>query len=94
MEELREIRSRGWAATSSEMTAGVRSIAAPVRGGAGEVIAATHLSVIATEVTHEQLMQEHLPLLLLAAGKIGREFALLHETPQALVAKQAPRVLH
>lgn len=85
-EELREIRSRGWAATNSEMTAGVRSIAAPIRGGEGDVIAALNLSVIATEITHEELMRDHLPLLLLAAGKIGREFALLHETPRAVVA--------
>ncbi len=85
VEELREIRSRGWAATDGEMTAGVRSIAAPVRGGQGEVIAAINLSVIATEVTQEHLMHSHLPLLLLAAGKIGSDFALLHEAPQVMV---------
>lgn len=82
--ELREIRSRGWTSTDSEMTAGVRSIAAPIREGEGGVFAAINLSAIATEVPHEQLIDEYLPRLLIAAGEIGRDFALLRETPQAV----------
>ncbi|GHF35261.1 IclR family pca regulon transcriptional regulator [Amycolatopsis bartoniae] len=83
-DELREIRSRGWIATNSEMTSGVRSIAAPIREGNGEVFAAINLSVIATEVSHEQLITEYLPWLLIAAGEIGRDLALLREAPQAI----------
>jgi len=85
LSELSEVRSRGWAATSSEMTGGVRSVAAPIRGGKGEVLAAINLSVIATEVSHDRLLKELLPLLLLAAGEIGRGFALLSDTPQTVV---------
>lgn len=82
-EDFREIRSRGWAATDSEMTSGVRSIAAPIREGDGEVFAAINLSVIASEVAHDELIDDYLPRLLLVAGEIGRDFALLREAPQS-----------
>jgi IclR family pca regulon transcriptional regulator len=85
MDELRGIRSRGWTATDSEMTGGVRSVAAPIRQGEGEVFAAINLSAIATEVSHEQLIDDFLPRLLVCAGEIGRDFALLRETPQAVI---------
>src|SRR2546430_12184930 len=36
---LREVRARGWALTHEELAAGVRSVAAPLRDGWGQVIA-------------------------------------------------------
>ncbi|MBY4111624.1 helix-turn-helix domain-containing protein [Rhodococcus fascians] len=86
--ELVEIRSRGWTSTSSEMTGGVRSIAAPIRQGGGEAFAAVNLSVIATEVSHDTLIEEYLPRLLVTAGEIGRDFALLQDAPQEM--REAP----
>ncbi|GAA2216280.1 IclR family transcriptional regulator C-terminal domain-containing protein [Nonomuraea monospora] len=84
-DDLREIRSQGWAATHEEMSPGVRSIAAPIRDGQGEVIAAVNLAAIAAEVTHQQMTEEYLPLVLLAASEIGREYALVRSSPQELV---------
>lgn len=85
-DDLRETRSRGWAATNEEMSPGVRSIAAPIRGGDGAVIAAVNLSAIAAEVTHQQMTEEFLPLVLLAASEIGRNYTLVRNTPQELVS--------
>ncbi|MEV8634644.1 IclR family transcriptional regulator C-terminal domain-containing protein [Streptosporangium sp. NPDC051023] len=87
--ELREIRARGWAATDEEMTPGVRSIAAPVRDGDAVVVAAVNLSAIAAEVAHEQMTEEFLPLVLLAASEIGKNYTLVRNIPQALVSEQA-----
>ncbi|MEV7005563.1 IclR family transcriptional regulator C-terminal domain-containing protein [Streptosporangium sp. NPDC051022] len=87
--ELREIRARGWAATDEEMTPGVRSIAAPVRDGDGAVVAAVNLSAIAAEVTREQMTEDFLPLVLLAASEIGNNHTLLRNTPQILVSERA-----
>ncbi|MDF5753090.1 IclR family transcriptional regulator C-terminal domain-containing protein [Spongiactinospora sp. TRM90649] len=83
--ELREIRARGWAATNEEMTPGVRSIAAPVRDGDAVVVAAVNLSAISAEVTHEQMTKDFPPLVLLAAGEIGDNHALVRAVPQAVV---------
>ncbi|RKS76885.1 IclR family transcriptional regulator [Actinomadura pelletieri DSM 43383] len=84
-DDLREIRSRGWAETDEEMSPGVRSIAAPIRDGDGTVIAAVNVSALVAEVTHETMIEEYLPLLLVAASEIGRDYALLRDTPQEQV---------
>ncbi|QXJ21175.1 helix-turn-helix domain-containing protein [Actinomadura graeca] len=88
-DDLREIRSRGWAATDQEMSPGVCSIAAPIRDGDGEVIAAVNLSAIAAEVTGDQMTEEFLPLVLLAASEIGRNYTLMRNTPQELVSTRS-----
>jgi IclR family transcriptional regulator, pca regulon regulatory protein len=88
-QELREIRARGWAATSEEMSPGVRSVAVPVRDGDGAVIAAVNLSAIAAEVSHEQLTTDCLPLVLRAASEIGSNYTLVRNTPQAVVSAPA-----
>jgi IclR family pca regulon transcriptional regulator len=80
---LREVRARGWALADEELAPGIRSIAAPVRDGSGEVIAAMNVTVHAAETSISTLVDEYLPLLLQAAGAIGADWAALGEVPQS-----------
>ena len=50
-EELLTIRARGWALADEELAPGVRSVAAPVRDGAGVVRAAMNVTVHAAETS-------------------------------------------
>jgi IclR family pca regulon transcriptional regulator len=79
--ELREVRARGWALTDQQLTLGIRSVAAPVRSGTGEVIAALNVNTHAAETPVEQLIDHHLPLLVHAAGEISADFARLATVP-------------
>jgi IclR family pca regulon transcriptional regulator len=81
--ELREVRARGWALTDEQLTLGIRSVAAPLRDGSGQVIAAINVNTHAAETPVEKLLQEHLPLLLRAAGDISADFARLEQVPHA-----------
>jgi IclR family pca regulon transcriptional regulator len=78
---LREVRARGWALTDEQLAPGIRSVAAPLRDGAGRVIAALNVTVHAAETSVQQLTEEHLPLLLQAAGAISADFAQLATVP-------------
>src|SRR3954470_20226977 len=51
--ELTTVRARGWALADEELAPGVRSIAVPVRDGAGAVRAAMNVTVHAAETTTE-----------------------------------------
>jgi IclR family pca regulon transcriptional regulator len=79
--ELREVRARGWALTDQQLALGIRSVAAPVRNGAGQVIAALNVNTHAAETPVERLVEHHLPLLLHAAGEISADFARLEAVP-------------
>ena len=67
---LREVRARGWALTDEQLAPGIRSVAAPLRDGAGRVVAALNVNVHAAETTVERLVGEHLPA---AAGRRERD---------------------
>lgn len=47
-EEIRRVRAAGWAAVDQELEAGLRSVAVPVRGPGGNVIAAINTSMQAS----------------------------------------------
>lgn len=79
--ELTEVRARGWALADEELAPGVRSVAVPVRDGAGTVQAAMNVTVHAAETSTERLLEEHLPRLLRAAGDISAEWALWQSRP-------------
>jgi len=83
---LREVRARGWALTDEQLTLGIRSVAAPLRDGTGRVIASVNVNVHAAETSVERLLDEHLPLLLAAAGEISADFARLAAVPHETVA--------
>ena len=84
-EELTQVRARGWALADEELAPGVRSVAVPVRDGTGAVRAAMNVTVHAAETSTEQLLHEHLPLLLRTAGEISAEWALWQSRPHTEV---------
>jgi IclR family pca regulon transcriptional regulator len=79
--ELREVRARGWALTDEQLALGIRSVAAPLRDGAGRVVAALNVNTHAAETSLDHLVGHHLPLLLTAAGEISADFARLAAVP-------------
>ena len=86
--ELAQVRARGWALADEELAPGVRSVAAPVRDGTGAVRAAMNVTVHAAETSVDQLLSEHLPLLLRTAGDVSADWALWQSRPQAEVRPQ------
>ena len=84
-DELTQVRARGWALADEELAPGVRSVAVPVRDGAGVVRAAMNVTVHAAETTTEHLLQDHLPLLLRTAGDVSAEWALWQSRPHVEV---------
>ena len=83
--ELTQVRARGWALADEELAPGVRSIAVPVRDGAGGVRAAMNVSVHAAETTVDTLLDQHLPRLLRAAGEVSNDWALWQSHPHVEV---------
>ena len=80
---LREIRARGWALTDEQLAPGIRSVAAPLRDGEGQVIAALNVTVHAAETPIEVLTGEYLPLLLQTAGAISADWAACQAAPSS-----------
>jgi IclR family pca regulon transcriptional regulator len=78
---LREVRAQGWALTDEQLASGVRSVAAPLRDGAGQVIAAMNVTVHASETSVATLTTDYLPLLLQAAGEVSADFARCQAAP-------------
>jgi IclR family pca regulon transcriptional regulator len=68
-----------------ELAPGIRSIAAPVRDGAGQVRAAMNVTVHAAETGLARLTDEYLPLLLRTAGDVSQDWALWQSRPYAEV---------
>jgi IclR family pca regulon transcriptional regulator len=80
-EELRGVRARGWALADEELAPGVRSVAAPVRDGAGVVRAAMNVTVHAAETSVDTLVEKYLPLLLRTTGEVSADWALWQARP-------------
>jgi IclR family transcriptional regulator, pca regulon regulatory protein len=80
--EMREVRARGWSLTDEQLAAGIRSVAAPLRDGDGQVIAALNVTVHAAETPLDVLTGEYLPLLLQTAGAISADWARYQAPPQ------------
>jgi IclR family pca regulon transcriptional regulator len=86
MDELSQVRARGWALADEELAPGVRSIAVPVRDGQGEVHAAMSVTVHAAETSRETLVDDHLPQLVRAASEVSADWTLWQSRPHAEVA--------
>ncbi|PFG29708.1 IclR family transcriptional regulator domain-containing protein [Paramicrobacterium agarici] len=84
-ETLREVRAAGWAVTDQQLAPAIRSIAAPIRNGAGDVVAAVNVNAHALETSVETLIDEYLPKLLTAAGAISGDWARFENRPLAEV---------
>ncbi|MBU4465491.1 MAG: helix-turn-helix domain-containing protein [Actinobacteria bacterium] len=75
--ELDRVRAQGWSLVDGELEPGLRSIAAPVHGRDGVVLAAINVSTSATRDSVEHLLEAYLPLLRRTAGDIDGELRLL-----------------
>ncbi|GAA3594197.1 IclR family transcriptional regulator C-terminal domain-containing protein [Nonomuraea rosea] len=82
---LREVRAKGWALTDEELALGIRSVAAPLRDGLGNVIAAINVNAHAAETSVECLAEQHLPLLLKTASAISADWAMYERVPQTTI---------
>jgi IclR family transcriptional regulator, pca regulon regulatory protein len=71
-EQLAACRVAGYAMQDEEVAYGLRSVAAPVRGGAGEVIAGINVAVNAMEWTRRRIAAELAPRAAAAAADISR----------------------
>jgi DNA-binding IclR family transcriptional regulator len=60
--ELREVRARGWALTDEQLAPGIRSVAAPLRDGSGQVVASINVNTHSAETSVEHLRGVHLPV--------------------------------
>ena len=89
-DELRTVRARGWALANEELAPGIRSIAVPVRDGAGTVRAAMNVTVHAAETDVETLTTQHLPHLLRTASDVSAEWALWQSRPHSEVTLRDP----
>jgi IclR family transcriptional regulator, pca regulon regulatory protein len=69
--ELGRVREEGLAVNNEELAYGLRSIAAPVRGSGGEVVAAINLAVHRSLVSMEDLVARLGPQLRATAGEIS-----------------------
>lgn len=69
---LKGVRRDGYAIVSEELEIGLRSLAVPVFGRGGEVVAGMNIGVQATRVSEEQLVS-HLPILRQAAERLGSQ---------------------
>jgi IclR family pca regulon transcriptional regulator len=70
-EILAGVRQAGYAANNEELELGLRSIAVPVRGASGTVLAALNVGAQAARVSPEQMENEFLPVLLRAAQELS-----------------------
>ena len=92
LEELAQVRARGWALADEELAPGVRSVAVPVRDGTGAVRAAMNVTVHAAETSVRTLLDDHLPHLLRAAGEVSADWALWQSRPHAEAAGPGGRL--
>lgn len=75
--QLDEVASRGYALADGELESGVCSVAAPVRGRDGSVVAAVNVSASTARVTTDRLREAYLPELLAAAAAIEADLRLV-----------------
>jgi IclR family transcriptional regulator, pca regulon regulatory protein len=68
--ELARVRRQGWAMVDQELEEGLRSVAAPIRDRAGQVVAAVNLSAHASRTTLDAVKRTLLPPLLATAERI------------------------
>jgi IclR family pca regulon transcriptional regulator len=70
-EILGTVRTTGFALIDEELEIGLRSIAVPVRGASGSVLAALNVGVQAARVSRRQMEEEFLPVLLRGAQELS-----------------------
>lgn len=76
-DELDRVRTQGWSLVDGELEPGLRSIAAPLHGRDGRVVAALNVSTSATRDSVEHVRDAYLPPLLRTAAAIDAELRLV-----------------
>src|SRR5207248_489955 len=71
VEELERVRTRGVAVNNEELAYGLRSIAVPVWGQSGEVVAAINLAVHRSAASIDDLVDRLRPLMHRTAAEIS-----------------------
>ncbi|MGW3966814.1 IclR family transcriptional regulator domain-containing protein [Amycolatopsis sp. NPDC005003] len=74
--ELAKVAGQGWAMVDQELEEGLRSVAAPIHGRTGRVVAAVNLSTHASRTTAESVRKDLVPPLLEAARAIEADLAV------------------
>ena len=69
-QEVERVRAQGWARVDGELEPGLQSLAAPVRGRNGEVVAAVNLSMSSGRYPEADVTDRLIPALLGAARDI------------------------
>lgn len=70
---LAQVQADGYALVAEELEIGLRSIAVPVRGASGKVVAALNVGAQATRVSSRHMLEEFLP----ALRETARELSVL-----------------
>ena len=74
---ITEVRESGYALVDQELEEGVRSIAAPIKNGRGETIAAMNVSCHASRIDVAQMRDDFRPRLLSTAAEISDRVGVL-----------------
>jgi IclR family pca regulon transcriptional regulator len=69
--ELTQIRQQGWAMQDEELAYGLRSVAGPVTGGDGRVVAGVNLALQARDWSTQRIVRELQPALLETCAEIS-----------------------
>ncbi len=69
--ELHKVRRQGYAVNDQELEAGIRSVAAPVRGLQNRIIAAINISVPSARASREEVEQTLAPMVMETAKQIS-----------------------
>jgi IclR family pca regulon transcriptional regulator len=69
--ELAQIRGQGWAVQDEELAYGLRSVAGPITGPAGRVVAGVNLAVQARDWSAQRIVRELRPVVLAACQEIS-----------------------
>jgi IclR family pca regulon transcriptional regulator len=78
-EELEQIRNQGWAMQDEELAYGLRSVAGPITGSDGRVVAGVNLAVQARDWSTQRIVRELRPALLETCAEISALRAGAHE---------------
>lgn len=71
MTELEKIRQQGYAFNDEELVIGLRSVAAPIRGYGGKIVAAINISVPGSRISRQELEANLAPKVVDTAWKIS-----------------------
>jgi len=71
-QELAQIREQGWAMQDEELAHGLRSVAGPITGAGGRVVAGVNLAVQARDWSSQRIVRELKPVVLAACAEISQ----------------------